>query len=194
MLRSLFCRPGLVQGFRLVTQHLPGGEVVLTAAHGRGDRKQTGGAGFLWARGSCGLKYRLDRHATVNTSGCAGHNIEHNLSNEHYNKCSRRIWKSANGVMNKLKKERATLGHNTTERITEQLETSVGWAEGKGGDTANKIFTETDLEEIHFQFISKKPYDKDLSKGSFNQEMMSVYSGDAIKTRPESWYCPTCYL
>ena len=49
MLRSLFCRPGLVGGFRLVTQHLPGGEVVLTAAHGRGDRKQTGGAGFLWA-------------------------------------------------------------------------------------------------------------------------------------------------
>ena len=49
MLRSLFCRPGLVQGFRLVTQHLPGGEVVLTAAHGRGDRKQTGGPGILWA-------------------------------------------------------------------------------------------------------------------------------------------------
>jgi hypothetical protein len=132
-------------------------------------------------RASSRLKYRLDRHATVNTSGCSGHNIEHDLSNEHYNKCSRRIWKSANGVMTKLKKERATLGHNTTERITEQLETSVGWAEGKGGDTANMLFSEADKEEIHFQFVSKKPYDKDLSKGSFNQEMMSVYSGDAIK-------------
>ena len=49
MLRSLFCRPSLVRGFRLVTQHLPGGEVVLTAAHDRGDRKQTAGAGILWA-------------------------------------------------------------------------------------------------------------------------------------------------
>jgi hypothetical protein len=49
MLRGLFCRPGLVRGFGLVTQHLPGGEVVLVTAHGRGDRKRTGGAGILWA-------------------------------------------------------------------------------------------------------------------------------------------------
>jgi hypothetical protein len=83
--------------------------------------------------------------------------------------------------MNQLMKERATLGHNTTERVNEQLETSVGWSEGKGGDTANQLFSEADKEEIHFQFVSKKPYDKGLSKGSFKQEMMSVYGGDAIK-------------
>ena len=29
--------------------------------------------------------------------------------------------------------------------------------------------------------VSKKPYDKDLSSGSFKQKMMTVYGGDAIK-------------
>jgi hypothetical protein len=47
MLRSLFYRPGLVRGFGL--QHLPQGEVVLAAAYGHDDRKQTGGVGLLWA-------------------------------------------------------------------------------------------------------------------------------------------------
>jgi hypothetical protein len=46
MLRSLFCRPGLARGFGLVGQR---GEVVLEAAHGRGDRNRTGGVRILWA-------------------------------------------------------------------------------------------------------------------------------------------------
>ena len=133
-----------------------------------------------YKRSSTRLKYRLDRRATLNTSGCYGHNIEHDLSNEHYNKCCRKLWKSAYCAMTPLRAERMMLGMNATENIKEQVETSVGWSDGKGGETSHQKLTEDEFEEIRFQFISKRPYDKDLSRGNFDEKLGTIYGGSGL--------------
>jgi hypothetical protein len=212
MLRSLFCRPGLVRGFGLVTRHLPRGEVVLAAAHARGDWKQTGGAGVLWAAplpiavAAAGMEEEEGQWKTLPE----GYNWENSVTAKggvrwfvrpslekatdskkkpiQIRSTSQLLLLHKENCFTDLKPEHLSRSKNRiNEQQQEQVEqvevqqVEVQQVEGKGGDTANKLFTETDLEEIHFQFVSKKPYDKDLSKGSFKQEMMSVYGGDAIK-------------
>ena len=37
-----------------------------------------------------------------------------------------------------------------------------------------------EFEDIRFQFISKRPYEKDLSQGSFSENMSTIYGGTGL--------------
>ena len=90
--------------------------------------------------------------------------------------------------MDNIGDEKMILSLNTVEYLEEQYGMSVGWKDGKGGDTSHRLIKEEDREEIEYLFTSSKPFDRSCVTPSYNQKCNSIYNSKSLCDENLTYY------